>query len=388
MELTKKQTEEVLSNFLVKENGLNDVLQMVLNSLMLSERTVHLASSENNKGNGYRRTNVFGHGHQIELRVPRDRKSSFVPTILALFRDQESYLKEVSFQMYSKGLTTRDIEEVMETIYGSHYSKSKISQINVGFYEQLESWRNRQIDEHYLAMYIDGLVVKLKRGGKYENECFYIIMGLKENGVREIISIINFPTESATGWQEVFESMKMRGLKSVGLIVSDGLSGIEEVITKSFPNTLHQKCIVHLHRNLQSRVRRKDKKELAADLREVLSPDDKDNNWDKVKEGINKLSDKWGKRYKTFAKYLDQINWQPFFVYLQFDMKIRRMIYTTNWIERFNKSCRRTLKVRGAFPSEESVLALLTSVAKDKSEKKYKYPIYLFQHEDKLKNKN
>ena len=388
MELTKKQTEEVLSNFLLKENGLNDVLQMLLNSLMLSERTVHLETSEKNKGNGYRRANVFGHGHQIELRVPRDRNSSFVPTILALFRDQENYLKEVSFQMYSKGLTTRDIEEVMNTIYGSHYSKSKISQINVGFYEQMESWRNRQLEEHYLAMYIDGIVVKLKRGKKYENECFYIIMGLKEDGSREIISIVNFPTESATGWQEVFESMKMRGLKSVGLIVSDGLSGITEVITKSFPKTPHQKCIVHLHRNLQARVRKSDRKELASDLREILSPDDKENDWNQVKKGIKEMSEKWGKRYKTFSKYVDQVNWQPYFVYLEFDVKVRRMIYTTNWIERFNKSCRRTLKVRGAFPSEESVLALLTSVAKDKSEKTYKYPIYLFLNVDKLKIKN
>jgi len=130
MNLTKKQTEEVLSNFLIKENGLNDVLQMVLNSLMLSERAVHLRDrSYNNKGNGFRMANVFGHGHQIELRVPRDRNSTFIPTILALFREQESYLKEVSFQMYSKGLTTRDIEDVMTTIYGSHYSKSKIARL-------------------------------------------------------------------------------------------------------------------------------------------------------------------------------------------------------------------------------------------------------------------
>ena len=388
MILTKKQTEEVLSNFLVKENGLNDVLQMVLNSLMLSERTVHLnEAEEKNKGNGYRMANVFGHGHQIELRVPRDRNSTFVPTILALFREQESYLKEVSFQMYSKGLTTRDIEDVMTTIYGSHYSKSKISQINVGFYEQMESWRNRKIDDHYLALYIDGIVVKLKRGSKYENECFYIIMGLKEDGTREIISIVNFPTESCTGWQEAFKSLKNRGLNSVGLIVSDGITGLGDVIVKIFPNTPHQKCIVHLHRNLQSRVRREDKREISSDLRKLLSPDDENNDWEKVEKGIGIMVKKWSSKYKTLSKYLSSLNWHPYFVYLDYDIRIRRMIYTTNWIERFNKSCRRTLKVRGAFPSEESVLALISSVAKDKGEKKYKYPIYLFQYEEKLMKK-
>ncbi len=388
MNLTKKQTEDVLSKFLTKENGLNDVLQMVLNGLMLSERTVHLSSAKNNKANGYRMANVFGHGHQIELRVPRDRRSDFIPTILALFRDQESYLKEVSFQMYSKGLTTRDIEDVMGTIYGSHYSKSKISQINVSFYEQMESWRNRTIDSHYLCLYIDGIVVKLKRGNKYENECFYIIMGLKEDATREIVSIVNFPTESSIGWQEVFKSLQLRGIKSVGLIVSDGLSGLDQVVTKTFPNTPHQKCIVHLHRNLQSRVRTKDRKELASDLRTILSPDDTSNNWEKVEEGIKQMSKKWESKYKNLSRYMDTMDWSPYFVYLDYRVNIRRMIYTTNWIERFNKSCRRTLKVRGAFPSEESVLALLSSVAKDKGDKKYKYPIYLFQYEEKLRFKN
>jgi len=110
-----------------------------------------------------------------------------------LFRDQEEYLKTVSFQLYSKGLTTRDISDVMETIYGAHYSKSKVSNISQSFYDQMEDWRNRQLDSHYTAFYIDGLHVKLKRDGKYRNECFYIILGLKEDFTREVIAIVNFP---------------------------------------------------------------------------------------------------------------------------------------------------------------------------------------------------
>ncbi len=117
MNLTKKQTEEVLSNFLDKENGLNDVMQMMLNAMMYSERAEHLADDVANKANGFRLGKVFGYGSQIELRIPRDRQSAFTPTILALFRNQEAYLKEVSFKMYSKGLTTRDISEVMETMF-------------------------------------------------------------------------------------------------------------------------------------------------------------------------------------------------------------------------------------------------------------------------------
>jgi len=388
LKLTKKQTESVLSNFLEKENGLNSVLEMMLNSMMVSERSAHLEGAAGNKGNGYRLGKVFGHGAQLELRIPRDRQSTFMPTILALFRDQESYLREVSFQMYSKGLTTRDISEVMETIYGSHYSKSKVSSINTSFYEQMQAWRKRDLDEHYLAFYIDGLYVKLKRDGKYENECFYIILGLKEDYRREVIAIVSFPTESSIGWEHVFQDLKERGVKSVGLIVSDGLSGLEGKIAQEFGNTPHQKCIVHLQRIIQKYVRTTDRKELAQDFREILSPDDPTNTKEKVEIALENLAQKWEVKNKSLSKYLRTFEWQPYFTYLDYSVKIRRMIYTTNWIERFNRSARRTLKIRGAFPSPESVLSLITSVAIDKSDKIYAYPIHNFKFEQKLQQKN
>ncbi len=384
MNLTKKQTEEVLSKFLEKENGLNDVLQMTLNAMMYSERTEHLKQDIDNKGNGYRLGKVFGFGSQLELRIPRDRQSAFMPTILALFRDQEQYLKEVSFQMYSKGLTTRDISEVMETIYGSHYSKSTISNISKSFYEQMEAWRNRDLDNHYLAFYIDGLHVKLKRGGRYQNECFYIILGLKEDYTREVIAIVNFPNESAQGWKEIFSSLKERGVGSVGIIVSDGLVGLDRAISEYFPATPHQKCIVHLQRLLQAYVSREDRAELAQNIRDILSPDDTNYTKEMAYQALCDLAEKWKPKYKSLYNKIINLEWQPYFTYLDYDVRVRRMLYTTNWIERFNKSARRTLKVRGAFPNEESVLALITSTAIDKSEKTYKYPIYNFKFEPKL----
>ena len=283
--------------------------------------------------------------------------------------------------MYSKGSTTRDISEVMETIYGNHYSKSTVSNISQSFYSQMESWRNRKIDQHYLAFYIDGIHVKLRRDGTYNNEAFYIILGLKEDYTREIIAIVNFPTESAQGWKHIFSNLKERGLESVGIVVSDGISGLDNVISESLNKTPHQKCIVHLQRNLASYVRREDKVELAEDFRQVLSPDDASYTIDQAHHSIIDFADKWRKKYKALGKYIDKLEWQPYFVYLNYSVKVRRMLYTTNWIERFNRSARRTLKVRGAFPNEDSVLALITSVAMDKTEKTYKYPIYNFKFE-------
>lgn len=386
MNLTKKQIQEELSKFLDKKNGLNDVLQMMLNAMMLSERKAFLEedTSLDNKANGYRLGKVFGYGTQIELKIPRDRQSEFMPVILALFRDQEKHLKEISFDLYGKGLTTREIKEVVEIIYGKKYSKSAISSINVSFEQQMRDWRERTLDEHYLALYIDAIRVDVRRSGKYDKEAFYIIMGLKEDYTREIIAIVNLPNESATGWKMVINNLKSRGLKTVGIIISDGLTGLDNIIVEELKGTPHQKCIVHLQRNLQAMVRQTDKKILAEDIRYLLSPDDVNYTIRDVPQRIEEIAEKWESKYKSLAKYLRTFEWQPYFIYLNYNVKIRRMLYTTNWIERFNKSARRTLKIRGAFPSEESVLILITSVAKEKTNKKYKYPIYNFKFEPKL----
>ena len=380
---TKEQTENLLSKFLVEKNGLHTVLEMVLNSMMLSERTAFLQGNTDNKGNGYRPFRAFGQGHEFELRIPRDRLSQFSPVILAMIREQESYLNEVAFKLYTKGLTTRDISDVMETIYGGKYSKSKISSISQSFYEDMSAWRNRTLDSHYLAFYIDGLHTKLKRNDRYENECFYIILGLKEDYKREIISIVNFPNESASAWEVIFEDIKQRGVESVGIVVSDALTAIEKSIAKKF-NTAHQKCTVHLYRNLMNFVRSSDKKELAQDFREVLNPDNPLNTIECALKNFNIFKEKWRKKNSSFGKYLDKLDLIPYLTFLNYDVKVRRMLYTTNWIERFNKSARRTLKIRGAFPNEESVLALITSAAIEMTDSQYKYPIYNFRDEEKL----
>lgn len=383
MNLTKKQTEEVLSNFLSQKNGISSVLEMVLNAMMCSERAAYLADNPGNKGNGYRPLSAFGHGHQLELRIPRDRLSQFTPTLLALFREQESYLREVSFKLYAKGLTTRDISDVMETIYGGSYSKSKISDISKSFYEQMEAWRNRQLEAHYLAFFIDGLHVKLKRGDRYENECFYIILGLREDLTREIVSIVSYPQESATSWEQIFAELKTRGLESVGIVVSDSLASVDKSIASQL-GCAHQKCTVHLQRNLMGHVRTTDRKELAADFRRLLNVDDPAYGINDALHHFAAFKEKWRSRYRAFGRYLDNLELQPYLTFLRYDVRVRRMLYTTNWIERFNKSARRTLKVRGAFPNEDSVLALITSVAMEMGDGHYAYPIYAFSHEEQL----
>ena len=162
MQLTKLQTESVLKEFLSKENGLNEVLEILMNSLMYSERESFLKEKQvDNKANGYRPGQVYGRGQQLQLRIPRDRLGQFYPVLLGLMRDQDSQMHDLSFSLYSKGLTTRDIGDVLEIIYGRNYSKSTISNINKSFYGQMEAWRNRSLDKEYLVVYIDAIWTKV-----------------------------------------------------------------------------------------------------------------------------------------------------------------------------------------------------------------------------------
>src|SRR6056297_346753 len=384
MRLTKLQTENVLHQFLDKENGLNEVLEMVINALMHGEREVFLDSSEEkNKANGYRQGQAFGRGRQLSLRIPRDRQSQFYPVLLALLRVQDRQIQELSFTLYSKGLTTRDVGDVLEVIYGKNYSKSQISGINTSFYEQMEAWRNRKLEKEYLVVYIDALWEKVRRD-RIASEAFYVIMGLKKDFTREIIGIVNLPVESAVGWQEVLNGLKERGLKKVHLFVSDGLKSLETAIAKEFNQSTHQKCIVHLQRNILAYVRSSHKEEIAEDFKKVLNPDDKNYKRENAMERLRAFSIKWGKYYKHISRLPKKEDIEYYFTYLDYDHRVRRMIYTTNWIERFNKSCRRTLKIRNSFPTPEAALALITSVAIEKSEKKYAHPVHNFKFEEKF----
>jgi transposase-like protein len=251
----------------------------------------------------------------------------------------------------------------------------------------MEAWRNRKLEEEYLVVYIDALWEKVRRD-RIASEAFYVIMGLKKDFTREIIGVVNLPVESAVGWQEVLNGLKERGLKKVHLFVSDGLKSLETAIARVFNQSTHQKCIVHLQRNILAYVRSSHKEEIAQDFKQVLNPDDKNYKRENAMERLRVFSKKWGKYYKHIGQLPEKEDIEYYFTYLDYDHRVRRMIYTTNWIERFNKSCRRTLKIRNSFPTPEAALALITSVAIEKSEKKYAHPVHNFKFEEKFNERS
>ena len=379
LKLSKTQVQRVINDQLQKEDGLNDLFTMMINGLMLSERNTFLEQKkiEGNKGNGYRQAKRSGIGSQLKLHIPRDRLGVFKPVILGLLNEQEEQVRNLCFELYGKGLTTRQIEDVIEKIYGSSYSKSSVSRITTDFSSLVKSWLERSLDSYYPIVYIDAIHIKVRRE-RVGTEAFYILLGLKEGFTREVLSIINIPQESAAGWQEVLEGIKARGVQRVGLFVFDDLTGLDSVIGKVYAGSMQQKCILHFQRNLNKHIRKIDRKDFCEHLKQVFDPDNSMLKPEQAHENLKTQLRKWSRKYPVLLRTINRQDLMTVFTYLNFDYRIRRMIYTTNWIERLNKSFRRTLNMRNALPNPDAAITLLGFVAMEFEEKAYSYPITIF----------
>ena len=364
---TKEQLSEVMCKHAEKENGLHDLMEIMLESLMVAERGEFLREqSDHNKGNGYRFGHSYGHGKKLEFRIPRDRFGNFHPKILAILRDQEEECEKLAGSLYTKGLTQSQVGQVFDEIYGEHYSKSSISRM-IGFVRQeVSQWLERGLDAYYPVVFVDCVHIKVFRKKKAATEAFYVILGVTEEGTREVLGIYNSPVESATGWGYMFDDLHERGVECIGLMVADGLSGLDKVIGEKFPGTAFQRCTTHLKRNMLARVRHGDKKQLADDMREVFRTGDKNYT---IEMGIQAWKDmclKWGKAYLSIRRLAENEDIGFYFTYLNYVPQIQSMIYTTNWIERLQKDFRRVTRMRGAMPDEGSVIVLMGRTAMDK----------------------
>ncbi|VAW69232.1 hypothetical protein MNBD_GAMMA10-3360 [hydrothermal vent metagenome] len=380
LKLSKSQLQTVINTHLSKQEGLNELYSMLVNGLMLSERNAFLSKEEANKGNGYRQLSKSGIGSKLSLNIPRDRLGVFKPVILGLLNEQEDRVKELCFDLYGKGLTTRQIEDVIENIYGSSYSKSSISRITTDFGALVESWLERSLENYYPVIYIDAIHIKVRRK-TVETEAFYVLLGLKEDYTREVLGIVNIPQESASGWQEILEGIKARGVSKVGLFVFDDLTGLDTVVGKVFADSMQQKCILHFQRNLNKHIRKTDRYEFSTELKELFRPDDVFYVQQEATLNLQEFLRKWSKTYPKLKHTINRQNLETVFTYLNFNYKIRRMIYTTNWIERLNKSFRRTLRMRNALPNPQAAITLMGYVAMEMEEGRYSYPLSAFQYD-------
>jgi transposase-like protein len=366
MDFTKEQLSDVFVKHLDREKGLQDLMEVMIESMMRSERRDFLDANPENKGNGYRQGKSYGNGRVLEFRIPRDRYGNFHPTILALLRDQEVECEQLASSLYCKGLTQSQVGEVFGEVYGKHYSKASISRMIEYLRADVEQWLSRSLEAYYPVVFIDAIHIKVHRKRSVENEAFYVVMAVKEDKTREVLGIFNRPSESATGWEEMFRTLQERGVEKIGLTVADGIKYLENALARIFPGTPLQKCVTHLKRNMLNRVRHGDKGELADDLRDVFRTGDRHYTPEQGWNAWQSLCKKWGKDYRSINKMGEDPGYRYYFTYLKYHHRIQSMIYTTNWIERLQRDFRRVLRMRGAMPNEESVIVLMSKTAMDK----------------------
>ena len=372
LNFTQEQITKILSEVASSDNGFNQVLQISLEAMMRAEREEH-NSSNSDVSNGFRSVRSFGHGKQLRLSVPRSRNSSFYPILLGVLRNQEEESKRIAFKLYGAGLTTEQVGEVFEDIYGEHYSTSQVSRMFDYAREEVKTWLDRGLDNYYPIVYIDATYISTRRVDSVSKEAYYTILGVKADRSREVLSVVNFPTESSTAWKEVFEDLKKRGVSQIDLVVCDGLTGIENAISSAFSSAQIQLCVVHLERNVLKNIKPKDRSEVGSDLKEVFETGIKSDTieiaWGRWKEFIEKHA----KKYPSLKSYLTE-RYELYFTFYQYDYRMRNMVYTTNWVERLNRDYKRTTKMRGALPNPEATILLLGYVAMSRTAYTRKIP--------------
>lgn len=363
------------------------ILCQVFESLMESERAVFLNESLDNKGNGFYSRFINHLQGRFEIKIPRDRRGQFYPLTLEIIKQDSARMDQLALSLYSQGVSHRGVSHIFKDLFSSHYSPGKLSQLVKAFEPLRLSWQRRILSSHYHVILIDALYHAVRRDDVAQ-EATYIVMGLKEDYSREILGLYHLPRESAEGWKQVFQDLKQRGFQQVGLVLCDELSGIEVALEQYLPHRAIQCCLVHKVRRLITYVRHKDKAHLMADWHEVLDLDNPFHTPAQFQQRLTRFIDQWAKRYPSIRGSLPEYKWRYYHQYLNYPVQLRRMLYTTNWIERFNKEVRKTTQHVNSFPNPDAALNLIFMVSKQMEEKTYRIPITSFypfkQHMEKI----
>lgn len=396
MELINKKLSKSIYDSLAYSDGLSvdSIISEMFNTIMKFERDQFLEISRSlgldNKGNGYYERFARAVEKYFTLHVPRDRDGVFKPFMLEVVKKQDQQLLDLASILYRKGLTCHEIQEVLHDIFGKKLSESRISQLSTELNDMRDAWLNRQLSEYYHCILIDATYIPVRRDS-VSKEAYYVVLGVNEHMKREVIGIYNIPSESSNGWKEVFTHLKGRGFRKSGLFICDELTGIQDAILEEFRNTRIQFCTVHKKRNVLLKVRAKDKKIIAEELKDIFPTMYNDLSKEAAKQNLNEFVDKWSKIYPSIKSSLINDNTENYFTYLDYPLAVRGCIYTTNWLERLNRDIKRTTKVRNSFPNPESALYLVTDVCMHVTENTYRYAVPQFlrvrSELDEIKNK-
>lgn len=349
-----RDIQDMLKNMFA--GTMEEMLKAELDSELGYKKNDQAQKETANRRNGsYKKTVQSSYG-EIPLDIPRDRNGEYEPELVPKGTKDVSALEEKILSLYAKGTSDRDISATINEIYGFELSHETISNIVDRVQPRVIEWRNRKLDSVYPFVYMDALMVSIKgntdkRTGKY---AVYAIIGVNGDGKKDCLGFWINETEGTFKWLSIFDELKARGVKQLGFVCIDGLAGLEEAITSTFPKAIVCRCMVHLVRNSTKYVPTKHRKEFCADLKAMYAAV----SIGEAEAALNALNEKWKKSYPSAVRV-----WNDNFIYVQrlfdYPSEIRKMIYTTNAIESFNSALRKVTNRKAAFPNEESVMKIL-----------------------------
>lgn len=383
MEIKPEILDELIKGYknpedLLGENGLlKQLTKALLERAMSAELTHELGYEKNSKSekpttnrrNGSSAKTVSSKHGKMEIAVPRDRSNDFEPQIIKKHQRRFDGFDDLILSLYSRGLSTREIQSHIQEIYGVEVSPDLVSAVTSAVEEKVREWRQRPLETVYPILYLDALRVKIRVDGRVSNRCIYIAIGVNLEGKKETLGLWSAETEGAKFWLSVLTELQNRGVSDILIACVDGLKGFPEAIESVFPRTIVQICIVHQIRNSLNFTSYKDRKQIAADLKPIYAAAT-------TQEALFQLeifAEKWHQKYPLISKSW-RANWSRIEPMFEFPAEIRRAIYTTNVIESLNMSLRKITITRAAFPSEEAAFKLIW-LGLQNIEKKWTMPI-------------
>jgi transposase-like protein len=394
MDATLKLKAEQLASEIANEaktlDDVNDLFRTLMKSaleaMLDSEMDVHLGRRPNvavpadaiavggpapaNRRNGRSQKTVSGAMGNITLDTPRDRQGTFEPQLIAKHQRRLAGFDEKILALYAKGMTTRDIQEVVKELYGVDVSPTLVSEITAALDAEVTAWRQRRLDAVWPIVYLDGIVVHVRGdNGRVSQHTMYVAIGVNLQGKKELLGLWLSETEGAKFWLSCLTDLKNRGLNDIFIVCVDGLSGFADAVRAAYPQTKVQLCIVHLVRAALKYVTTEDTRPVAADLKKIYQSA----TVAEAEEALEKFAEVWGAKYPTIVKQW-RLKWTDIITLFEFPPAIRKAIYTTNVIESINSVIRKFTRNRKQYPNAESALKLVY-LAIHEASKRWTLPI-------------
>jgi putative transposase len=382
----RRMGEELVQGILLDNPGfLREVVERVIQQVLEAEMTEHIGAAPYERGvtrtghrNGYKPRTLRTRVGTLNLLVPQDREGTFSTRLFSRYQRNEKALVLALMEMYLEGVSTRKVKEITEELCGTSFSKSLVSSLAGGLDSELEAWRSRRLEaKAYPYLFVDARYEKVRVAHKVVSQGVLVVSAVRNDGMREILAVEVADTESEATYQQLFRSLKRRGLKGVELVVSDDHEGLKAAVCRHFQGASHQRCQVHYSRNLLGMVGATRRKELGADLRAIFAAPDR-----RSALGLaSSVAHKWRQKgYARVAEHLEE-RLEECLACLAFPESHRRRIRTTNGLERLSQEIKRRTRVVRIFPNREACLRLVTALAIEQSEEWITGRLYLDMRE-------